>query len=418
MRKFIFIFFSLLLSLNTFAVDFQIVGETSTTKRIAISPNDKNHENLQWLADYFHEQNKKENQAYVLIYDNIKAAQMYDRLNDLSDSESEFYDNHFIGTFWKGAGDTSRYDFTFMLDGLNGKTESIKYDRKDDVEKTEEIADEKEIVETRTSSSNTNEIDPFTKTIYILVWVFLIGDIFLLINWKRWRGKKWFDFFVVFFLGMLGVQKFREKKIGWGILYLFTCGLYFIGWLVDCIRYFIYAYTGKKPEQKVATEISNCKKEITAKAKLADLINGNAPLPVVSKSNIILQDDEVCHFYDFAWFTTTSQVKIGRVSNRGGRSSKFLGVRFSTGQTYSQNVYKTVKEHTDGYLAITNKRIIFFAPKGSFDKSIKSLTAFSLCDYDTGLAFQFGSMSIALAVNKAKYANAILTRIINSGKTI
>ena len=437
MQKLVFIFLSVFIANILFAVDFQLVGQTSTTKRIAISPKDKNHENLQWLADYFHEQNKKAKQSYVLIYDDEKAAKMYDSLNDLSESETAFYEKHFIGVFWKGSGENTRYDFTFMLDGVNGETESIKYNRKDDIEKpasaiTETvIASENEekpaeqisvsdntVVEEETNDertpSQTAEIDPISKTIFTLLWIFFIGDIILLINWKKWRGKKWFDFFVVFFLGMLGVQKFREKKIGWGILYLFTCGLYFIGWLVDCIRYFIYAYTGKKPEQKAATEISNCKKEITAKAKLADLINGNAPLPVVSKSNIILQDDEVCHFYDFAWFTTTSHVKIGRVSNRGGRSSKFLGVRFSTGQTYSQNVYKTVKEHTDGYLAITNKRIIFFAPKGSFDKSIKSLTAFSLCDYDTGLAFQFGSMSIAL--NKAKYANAILTRIINSNR--
>ena len=404
MRKFIFIFFSLLLSLNTFAVDFQIVGETSTTKRIAISPNDKNHENLQWLADYFHEQNKKENQAYVLIYDNIKAAQMYDRLNDLSDSESEFYDNHFIGTFWKGTGDTSRYDFTFMLDGLNGKTESIKYDRKDDVEKTEEIADEKEIVETRTSSSNTNEIDPFTKTIYILVWVFLIGDIFLLINWKRWKGKKWFDFAVVFFMGTIGVHKFREKKIGWGILYIFTCGLYFIGWLVDCIKYFIYACTGNSPEQKAIAE----------NTKINELLNINNSLPVVTNSTIVLHGNEVCHFYDKASLCTSKEVYAGRV--RSGRSTKFLGVRYSTGSSHA--VYETVKERSDGYLAITNKRIIFFAPKGSFDKSIESMTAFSLCDHDTGLAFQFGNSSFAISVKNAKYANAILTRIINSGKTI
>jgi len=36
-----------------------------------------------------------------------------------------------------------------------------------------------------------------------------------------------------FFLGFLGVHKFYLEKIGVGILYLFTFGIFGIGWLVD-----------------------------------------------------------------------------------------------------------------------------------------------------------------------------------------
>lgn len=39
------------------------------------------------------------------------------------------------------------------------------------------------------------------------------------------------------FLGFLGVHKFYENKIGMGILYLLTGGLFGIGWLVDIIIY-------------------------------------------------------------------------------------------------------------------------------------------------------------------------------------
>lgn len=39
------------------------------------------------------------------------------------------------------------------------------------------------------------------------------------------------------FLGFLGVHKFYENKIGMGILYLLTGGLFGIGWLVDVIIY-------------------------------------------------------------------------------------------------------------------------------------------------------------------------------------
>jgi hypothetical protein len=35
------------------------------------------------------------------------------------------------------------------------------------------------------------------------------------------------------FLGLLGAHKFYLKKTGMGILYLFTAGLFFIGWIID-----------------------------------------------------------------------------------------------------------------------------------------------------------------------------------------
>ena len=47
----------------------------------------------------------------------------------------------------------------------------------------------------------------------------------------------WIDFIICLFLGVLGVHKFKEKKIGMGLLYLFTGGLFGFGWLIDCIKY-------------------------------------------------------------------------------------------------------------------------------------------------------------------------------------
>lgn len=46
---------------------------------------------------------------------------------------------------------------------------------------------------------------------------------------------KWVAFFLCLFLGYLGIHKFYEGKIGMGILYLFTFGLFGIGALVDLI---------------------------------------------------------------------------------------------------------------------------------------------------------------------------------------
>lgn len=50
------------------------------------------------------------------------------------------------------------------------------------------------------------------------------------------RAKnKWVSFVLCLLLGYLGAHKFYEGKIGMGILYLFTFGLFGIGWFIDCI---------------------------------------------------------------------------------------------------------------------------------------------------------------------------------------
>lgn len=50
------------------------------------------------------------------------------------------------------------------------------------------------------------------------------------------RAKnKWVALALCFFLGVLGVHKFYEGKVGMGIFYLFTGGLFSIGVIVDFI---------------------------------------------------------------------------------------------------------------------------------------------------------------------------------------
>lgn len=50
----------------------------------------------------------------------------------------------------------------------------------------------------------------------------------------RWRNK-WVAFFLCLFLGFFGAHKFYEGKIGMGILYLLTVGIFGFGWIIDCI---------------------------------------------------------------------------------------------------------------------------------------------------------------------------------------
>ena len=60
--------------------------------------------------------------------------------------------------------------------------------------------------------------------------------------------NKWVAFFLGLFLGVFGAHKFYEGKAGMGVLYLFTFGLFGIGWFIDLIKilrypnlyYFVY----------------------------------------------------------------------------------------------------------------------------------------------------------------------------------
>lgn len=45
----------------------------------------------------------------------------------------------------------------------------------------------------------------------------------------------WVEFLLCLFLGILGVHKFYVGKIGMGLLYLFTAGLFGIGWIIDVV---------------------------------------------------------------------------------------------------------------------------------------------------------------------------------------
>ncbi|MBE6588172.1 MAG: TM2 domain-containing protein [Ruminococcaceae bacterium] len=44
------------------------------------------------------------------------------------------------------------------------------------------------------------------------------------------------ELLLCFFLGTIGAHKFYRKQFGWGIAYLFTGGLFMIGWVIDTVK--------------------------------------------------------------------------------------------------------------------------------------------------------------------------------------
>ena len=79
---------------------------------------------------------------------------------------------------------------------------------------------------------------------------------------RETKNEKLIYFLIVTFLGWLGIHKFLDGKIGMGILYIFTCGLFFIGWLVDFIRALVDWLTYKEPENLYSVAQENYQQPI------------------------------------------------------------------------------------------------------------------------------------------------------------
>lgn len=75
----------------------------------------------------------------------------------------------------------------------------------------------------------------------------------------------WIDFIICLLFGYLGVHKFRERKIGMGVLYLFTAGLLCIGWICDSVKYFRIALSTTKTKSDciVPADIINTEPIVT-----------------------------------------------------------------------------------------------------------------------------------------------------------
>lgn len=181
---------------------------------------------------------------------------------------------------------------------------------------------------------------------------------------------------------------------------------------VNFFQWFIIWMIGNLLFVGIAQLISKRKKTKSTKSKV--LVPTDS-LPIILTSNLMLSDGEICHYYDHATFVKTKNVVVGYSGGSRGTSIRVAkGVSFRIGASKAAPVRGNVQEKTDGLLAITNKRIVFSANKGAFDKKISALSA--VTPYQNGIAFQFGDHQYPLETKESKYISQILERIVNSSE--
>lgn len=179
-----------------------------------------------------------------------------------------------------------------------------------------------------------------------------------------------------------------------GLLYLFTFGLFGIGWAVDDIRFLRAAIRGQRIGVKAVKHLSE-----------------DEPLPVVPCS-LMLSDGEVCHYCEKASYVKIRNQVVGYSGGNAGISVRVAkGITYRTGRSAGTPIRGNITEKNDGYLQVTNKRIVFTGITASFDKKIKNLS--SVTHFDNGIAFQFSSQQLLIQTDDHEYIHEIISRVVN-----
>lgn len=86
----------------------------------------RNENDIKAIAEQLKKNTEKELNANVYIFDNDEAAAMEDKVANLSESQSEFYDKHFIAIYTRNSA-SKTHKLEIMLEGVSGKGVTVTY---------------------------------------------------------------------------------------------------------------------------------------------------------------------------------------------------------------------------------------------------------------------------------------------------
>lgn len=197
------------------------------------------------------------------------------------------------------------------------------------------------------------------------------------------------EFVVTLLFGMLGGHKFMKKDFKMGFIYLFTAGLFGIGWIIDVVK-----CLGKITMNGVSKYDSLMGQEGI------DAIN-SGKMPNIQGTNLNLATGEICCYMDKAYTFSDKTITTGYTGKRNGVSIRIAkGISYHTGGSGSQAIRETQRTTYHGILYITTKRVIFTSGKESFDKVFDKIT--SIQEVQDGLIIQIGSNTYSIVTKTHK----------------
>lgn len=186
------------------------------------------------------------------------------------------------------------------------------------------------------------------------------------------------EFVVTLLLGMLGGHKFMKKDFKMGFIYLFTAGLFGIGWIIDIVKCL----------SKITMNGVSKYDSLMGREGI-DAIN-SGKTPNIQGTNLNLATGEICCYMDKAYTFSDKTITTGYTGKRNGVSIRIAkGISYHTGGSGSRAIRETQRTTYHGILYITTKRVIFTSEKESFDKVFDKIT--SIQEVKDGLIIQIGS---------------------------
>lgn len=200
------------------------------------------------------------------------------------------------------------------------------------------------------------------------------------------------EFLITLFGGLFGVHKFLKGDKVMGFLYLFTFGLFGIGWIVDLIKLGLAnpnGFTGSIFNFDTNNKyMPYAHKSLMGVDGLKAINEGK--IPNIQGSNLILSDGETCCYMDSAYTFVDKTITTGYSGKRNGVSFRIAkGISYHTGGSGSKAIRETKRIIYNGILYLTTNRIIYTAEKNSFDKPFDKIT--SVSEFDEGIMIQIGS---------------------------
>lgn len=129
-------------------------------------------------------------------------------------------------------------------------------------------------------------------------------------------------------------------------------------------------------------------------------------LPQFSTKTIMLGKNEICRFIDRAVLITQKTQKEYRRRSNGSSFRVAKGFTIHSGGGTTTPIEHVVTEYTQGFIYVTDIRIIFVAQEKTFEKKVKNLTA--VVPYNDAVGLQYGSQTFNLIVPQSDLMVAVL----------